>query len=81
MKKDPETGGKKWTIPGEVMARIIYDVGGEVPTEDSELLYNDEMLEFRAVVDKEWKTWLNEHPNAELHAPEDLPSANIPFDK
>lgn len=63
------------------MSRIIYDVAGDVAPEDSVLEYSDEMNEFRATVTKEWEEYRAEHPDAELHAPEDLPSANIPVDE
>lgn len=83
MPKSPETepetaDAKAWTIPGEVMNRIIYDVAGEIPPENSHLEYSEEMLDFRDRIVAEWEAWEAEHPGSELYAPEDLPSANIP---
>jgi hypothetical protein len=69
---------KSWTLPGDVLNRIALDVGSDVSVEDSVLLYNDEMLEFREVMEAEWKAHLADNPDAVLHVPEELPSANIP---
>ena len=69
---------RKWTVPGDVLNRIVYDISGGISPDDSVLLYNDEMLEFREIVSKEWEAHKAENPDAILHVPEELPSANIP---
>lgn len=73
-----KTPRRKWTIPGDVLNRIALDVSGGISTDDSVLLYNEEMLDFRKIISDEFEAFKVDNPGASLHVPEDLPGANIP---
>lgn len=68
-----ESPGKKYKIPGSVMSTILRDIAMGVTPEESRLEYTPEMLEFRAECEAEYAEHLEKFPDAELHAPEDLP--------
>jgi hypothetical protein len=64
---------KIYKIPGDVMSKILRDITMGVTPENSRLEYTPEMLEFRAECTREFENHLEINPDAELHAPEDLP--------
>lgn len=76
-KTDP---ARNWSTPGDVLNRIVLDVSGGISPDDSVLLYDDEMLEFRKIVSDEWEAHKKDNPDAILHVPDELPSAHIPVD-
>lgn len=74
----PEPPARRaWTVPGDVLNRIVLDISGGITPDDSVLLYNEEMLDFRKIVAAEWEAHRASHPGAILHVPDELPSANI----
>lgn len=63
-------------IDGDTQQRILYDIAGEISVAKSSLKYTDEMLAFRETVEAEYEAFLDEHPDAELYVPPELPRAD-----
>jgi hypothetical protein len=67
-------------IDGDTQQRILYDIAGEISVAKSSLKYTDEMLAFRETVEAEYEAFLDEHPDAELYVPPELPRADDKVD-
>ena len=67
-------------VSGDTAAAIVRDISLGIAPEDSRLNYTPEMLAFREEATQDWQDYLDDHPDAELHVPEDLPDADIPVD-